>query len=273
MVSKCRPYVGVSGVSSVEDAKKVLFLMHESGFTMQTRHVPMMGFQVSWKSLDFGFSEGNNRVPRLNSLPLILEAVSGEVFPTIHYYTKRPDRLVQEIERVLEYNSIYDSGLVGGLQINGAFPEPESVEWLKNSYPSLKLALQVNPDTKEIEAMAKTIARYYKGLDYVLLDSSGGRGLELDTKSIAATYRALRDNGSEAGMVFAGGLTGENIANKIRLLAGATGVTEFSIDAEGGLRNRLGEGYGNDLLDLAKVASYLGGAYKALLVKNEVRSE
>ena len=303
MVSKSRPYVGVSGVYSAEEARNVASLMHGSGFTMQAGHVPMMGFQVSWRSLDFGFSEGNNRVPRLDSLPQILEAISGEVFPTIHYYTKRPDRLVQEIERVtgilerstllkvllsmrvledmkvqnsmsspvlaiervLEYESIYDSGLVGGVQINGAFPEPDSVEELRNSYPSLKLALQVNPGTMEIETMAKTLAGYYKGLDYVLFDSSGGRGLELDVGRIAAAYRALKDSGSEAGVVFAGGLAGGNVTHKIKLLAEAIGERGFSIDAEGGLRDRVGEGYGNDMLNMDKVASYLRGASEALL--------
>ncbi len=265
MVSKSRPYVGVSGVYSAEEARGVASLMRGSGFTMQTGHIPMMGFQVSWKSLDFGFSDGNNRVPRLDSLPQILEAISGEVFTTVHYYTKRTDRLVQEIEMVLEYEGIYDSGLVGGVQINGAFPEPDSVEGLRNSYPSLKLALQVNPDTMKIETMAKTLARYYKGLDYVLFDSSGGRGLELDVGRIAAAYRALKDGGSEAGVVFAGGLAGGNVAHKIKLLAEAMGEREFSIDAEGGLRDRVGEGYGNDMLNMDKVAAYLGGASKALL--------
>ncbi len=258
------PYVGVSGVSAAGEARNVVSLMRRSGFTMQAGHIPMMGLQVSWKSLDFGLSKGNNRVPRLGDLPLILEAVKGEVFPTIHYYTKRQEKVVTEIEKVIEYNSIYDSGLVGGLQINGVFPKPDSLEELKKAYPSLKLTLQTRIYRNEIETLAEELAAYHGIIDYALLDSSGGRGREFDSKQMIEAYRILKDKGLEAGIVFAGGITGENVVHKIKTLVKETGEKGFSIDAEGGLRDRLGDGYGNDRLNLDKVSAYLKGASEAL---------
>ena len=80
----------------------------------------MMGFQVSYKSLKYGFSEGNRRVLRLDDLPAILECVSGSVFPTLHYFTKEKEKLVGEIRTLTDFEGIYERGLVGGVQINKA---------------------------------------------------------------------------------------------------------------------------------------------------------
>jgi hypothetical protein len=265
MELKSKDYVAVSGISSLDEAKNVLKLIRITGFDMQTTHVPMLGFQVSWKSLDFGFSEGNKRIPPLKELPSLLDAVKDNVFPTIHYYTKRPDSLVQEVGTILERDGIYNSGLVGGLQINGVFPAPYKIKILKDIYPELKIVLQISPSTDSMQQLAKKLANDYKELDYVILDPSYGKGIEFDTPQIASAYRALRDNGVESSIVFAGGMNGNNVKSKLDHLERIVGSKEFSIDAEGGLRDKVGEGYGNDTLNLGKVARYLRGASDKLL--------
>jgi hypothetical protein len=249
----------------VDEAKSVVSLIRGSGFGMQTGHVPMMGFQVSWKSLDFGFSEGNNRVPRFKDLPLILEAVKGEVFQTLHYYTKRPDRLLPELDRVLAHENIYEAGLVGGVQINRAFPEPREIKALKDAYPELKIVLQVYPKEDSVAQLAEQLAREYGELDYIIVDYSHGTGTEFDARQVTATYRALRDAGVGSGITFAGGFSGENVRLKAHRLVEAVGTRDFSIDAEGGLRDRAGEGYGNDMLNLGKVESFLRGSFEELV--------
>ena len=263
VAAKSKPYVGVCGVSSVEEAKDVVQLIRSSGFTLQTDHIPMMGFQVSWKSMDFGFSEGNRRVPHLNQLPLILKEVKGEVFSTLHYYTKRPEQLVHELGRLMEHDGIYVNGLVDGVQLNRVFPRPYEIKVLKDIYPELKIILQVYPDPDSTKQLAKNLAREYGQLDYIILDYSHGKGVELDTAQISLSYRTIRDSGFGAGVVFAGGLTGDNIKAKVAQLSEAVGSYDFSIDAEGGLRDKVGEGYGNDVLNLGKVASFLRGASEA----------
>jgi hypothetical protein len=267
MKEKSKNYVGVSGIASVEEAHRVLPLIRASGLTLETGHVPMLGFQVSYKSLEFGFSEGNNRVPRFEMLPAILETIKGEVFPTIHYYTKNKDRLLLEIHRVMGLDGIYSKGLVKGLQINGIWPKTEEMEEIKAVYPELKVVLQISPKVTEgmtTDQVAKKIAKRYADFDYLILDASRGKGIEFDVAETASIYRNFRNHGVEARIIFAGGLNGDNVKEKVTQLKEMLGSQDFSIDAEGGLRNKLGEGYGNDLLDLGKVESYLKGASEAL---------
>ncbi|MDE1865789.1 MAG: hypothetical protein KGH94_04105 [Candidatus Micrarchaeota archaeon] len=263
MSSKARPYVGVCGVASVDEARGVIAIIRNSGFSLGTEHIPMMGFQVSWRSLDFGFSEGNKRVPRFQELPLILGEVKGEVFSTLHYYTKRPEQLVGEVKRLLEHGGIYSNGLVDGVQLNRVFPHRVEIEELKDKYPRLKIVLQVYPESDSVQQLAKTLANDYKQLDYLILDYSQGRGVELDTMKIAETYQRFRDSGVTSGITFAGGFTGDNVRAKVAQLKRAVGSDDFSIDAEGGLRDKLGEGYGNDALNLEKVRSFLREAREA----------
>jgi phosphoribosylanthranilate isomerase len=271
-----KDYVGVCGVASVEEAKDVRALVRKSGFTMETEHVPMMGFQVSWKSLAFGFSEGNRRVPKIKELPAILEVVRAEVFPTIHYYTKNRERLVDEISSVLDMEEIYKRKLVEGVQINLVWPSQEEVKAIKEKYPELKIILSVSPKTTEgmtMNQVAERLVAGYSNVDYLILDASGGRGIVFDPSEMIKTYATLKDHGVTSKIVFSGGLGGDNVKERLALLENAAGTKKFSIDAEGGLRDKImidgkpAEGYGADTLSFAKVEAYLKGASEMLLRK------
>lgn len=270
METKTKQYVGVCGVASVEEAEKVVHLFRESGLNLKTEHIPMMGFQVSYKSLKYGFSPGNNRVPRLDKLHMILECVSRDTFPTIHYYTKEPEKLVPELEEVLVLDRIYRKGLVGGVQINGVWPTTDQISEIRGKFPELKITLQmssaVTGDMTQQQVAGK-LAAGYADIEYIILDSSHGTGVEFDTAEIASTYRTFRENGVRSAVVFAGGFNGDNVKEKLAQLMRVTNTRDFSIDAEGGLRDRVGEGYGNDLLNLNKVQSYLRGSSEVLLRK------
>jgi phosphoribosylanthranilate isomerase len=267
---KGKSYVGVSGISSVREAEEVVDAFYtDAGFSAMGSHVPMMGFQVSYKCLERGYSEGNNRVPMLDELPNILKAVEGKVFSTVHYYTKNKDSLLKEVWKVLNTESIYYRVLVGGLQINGVLPTPEQFGSIKHAFPELKLILQLSPKTvgtMHVNDIAKSLSNDYAGVDYVLIDPSMGTGKEFDVNVAVETYHMLRTNCISAGIVFAGGLNGSNVSSKVRSVSKAIGTTEFSIDAEGGLRDRLGDGYGNDALNMEKVRAYLRNARAALSV-------
>ncbi len=270
MATTNKHYVGVTGASSVEEAKGVSSLMRGSGFTMKGGHVPMLGFQASWRSINFGFSEGNRRVPRTSELPAILESVKGEAFLTVHYYTKNPDRLIVELGAILgAYGlNLYGSGMVDGIQINRTFPSPGEINTLKDTYPDLKMILQVYLGEDSAEALAKNLTSNYGMLDYIIIDYSHGNAREADIPKITLAHRMLIDNGVNAEIVFAGGFTGSNVREKVSLLKGAVGGLGFSIDAEGGLRDRVGTGYGNDILNMNKVKEYLRGASESLLAQN-----
>jgi hypothetical protein len=269
MALKSKDYVCVSGVSSANEAKEVGNLIRSSGFTMQTDHIPAIGIQVSWKSLELGYSEGNRRVPKFDQLPFILESAKETAFTTIHYYTEKNWQLTYEIGKVLDYKDIYKNKLVNGLQINRVFPRPGEIEALKDAYPELRLIVAVHPDQHLIGHMAKYLVRNYKELDYVIIDPSEGKGIGLGVESAASTYRILRDEGFDRGIVFAGNFNGENVRTNIKMLEESIGSRNFSIDAESGNRDKVGKGYGNDIINMGKVGSYLRGASEALLDNRE----
>ncbi len=225
----------------------------------------MMGFQVSYKSVKYGFSGGNRRVPRFDALPGLMEAVNGKVFATVHYYTKSEENLRREIGAVLNNGLIFPNGIVDGLQINGIWPSQKLMADLKKAFPGLKVILQLSPDKGDIEVenAASDLARDDYGADYLLIDFSRGTGKEIDVESAADAYRMLRNGGAQTPVAFAGGLTGENVVGILGRLSSKIGTENFSIDAEGGLRDRLGDGFGNDELNMEKVRAYLRNAAKA----------
>ncbi len=268
MAERNKQYVGVCGISTVEEAKRSVSLFREAGFDMKTAHIPMWGFQASWKTLAFGFSEGNRRVPTRDDLPYVLEAVNGEGFVTIHYYTKQPELLVQQLRALLELGAIYRRGLVDGVQLNKVWPTTAQMAEIKAEFPQLKIILQMSPHVTagmSMEQVAVKLANGYSGIDYIILDSSGGRGIEFDMQAITSEYQTLKSGGVKSDIVFAGGFSGENVAEKLSGLIRATNTTSFSIDAEGGLRDKLGEGYGNDAFNAEKARTYLKGAAEVLL--------
>ncbi|MGD0729391.1 MAG: hypothetical protein ABR981_04920 [Candidatus Micrarchaeaceae archaeon] len=264
-----KSYVGVSSISSVDEAKQVISLAREAGFELKLRtdYMLMMGFQVSNKSLENGFSEGNKRIPQLDRLPEILESVWGSVFSTLHYYTPKPENLASDVIRLLEFGSIGRTRLVRGLQLNRVLPTERDILEIKSKYPELSIILQISPEFYGMttQQLAEKVTKDYPNMDYILLDSSLGEAKEFDVDMITQDYHIFRENGINAEIVFAGGLHGNNVKDKVTRIMKKIGTRQFSIYAEGGLRDRIGEGYGNDILNFEKVEKYLRGASEGLI--------
>ena len=263
MVSKNRPYISVSGASVASEAKEVGLMMRECGLRRDRGIMPAQGIQVSYKCLDHGFSEGNRRVPFFSDLPELLDSMRDHALPIIHYYTKKDFALVSELTMVMEYRNIYSSGKVHGVQINGVFPRPGDIEAIKEIYPKLNVILQLHPEDGSEARLAKSLSAEYKSVDYLILDYSQGKGKGIDIGKMVDLEKVLRDSGVEAGIVYSGGIHGGNVETVVKKLRDARGGCDFSIDAEGGLRDRIGDGYGNDTMNLKKVRAYLEGAVRA----------
>jgi phosphoribosylanthranilate isomerase len=275
---RAKSFVGIAGVSTLGEAERVAMLLRNSKFSLlsENDHTSMLGFQVSSKSMKYGFSEGNSRVPRTNQLSVILRELALETRLAIHYYTRTPETLVQEIERVFalpetsrqETGNIYNSMLVDSLQLNGDWPTRDQISEITASYPDVSIILQVSPKVTEgltpMQVAEKIKGDHPDGVDYLILDPSRGRGIAFDMKQAMTTFEAIRSLGINSEIVFAGGFTGENVQERVAELRKELGHKKFSIDAEGGLRDKVGEGYGNDILNLQKVAAYLRGASEAL---------
>lgn len=108
--------------------------------------------------------------------------------------------------------------------------------------------------------IAVGIRAYGDSIGYVLIDPSGGRGMPFDLESSIATYSELKEQCPQVTVGFAGGFTGENVAQRLKEMIQHLGDDHFCIDAEGGLRDKITPAYGDDLLNMEKVREYLQSA-------------
>ncbi|MDE1869296.1 MAG: hypothetical protein KGH60_05035 [Candidatus Micrarchaeota archaeon] len=272
MVSKENPYVCVSGPSTKEEVVELISLFRFYGMNKESEPMASLGFQCSKKVLTFGHSEGNKRMPHINRLPELLREAQGSVFSVLHYYTPDTTGVFSDIARVLEMNDIYSRGLLNGLQLNGLYPSPNGpaqVQKIKKAYPEMKIILQVKPNSASgmaaDQAASNLVSNYYENIDYIILDASGGMGKMMDVKAASEAFAALCANGFDKGITFAGGLNGENVYKTMLFINQAIGTNQFSIDVEGGIRVKVGEGNNNDVLVMKSAALYLRGAAEAYM--------
>lgn len=90
-----------------------------------------------------------------------------------------------------------------------------------------------------------------------MIDPSGGNEFEFDLNFSSEFYQRFKEKLPSIVVGFAGGLNGENVCFRVNSLKRKLGTLDFSIDAEGGLRDKLSPAYGDDLLKLTKVSSYI----------------
>lgn len=268
-----RPYIGVTGAATVQETRHLVKAFEENGLSSGTSHLPMAGFLVSFKTLN-GLQVLNRRYPPFGSLISLLEATEGYPFNTIHYNTSQTSDLKDQILRIFA-GPVYQQGLCRGLQLNITWPPVSEIESIKGSLPDLKVIMQLSKKSMrgfdeemlEPEQLAEKLIPYSQFIDYVLIDPSGGRGQPFYDTDILPYYFTLRQQFPGLSVGFAGGFTGVNVAKRCGMIIGQIGTENFSIDAEGGLRDKLTSRYGDDLYNPYKVENYIKGATRVFLKK------
>jgi len=96
-------------------------------------------------------------------------------------------------------------------------------------------------------------ANYEHSCDYLLIDPSGGLGKKFNPLKGLDYLKHLNANLKKMRFGIAGGLSSDNIADMMYLIAEKFPNT--SIDAEGNLRDE------NDYLDVAKAKKFVSEAY------------
>jgi hypothetical protein len=253
-----KPYVGITGPVSSNEVYAICNEFSDAGFNMETPHIPMLGYLVSYKTLNC--QAGNRRYPLFGMLPdLINEA--RDVMTMIHYNSS-VDGLANQVEQV--FDSIYDN--CKALQLNIPWPDVSEVRKIKEHFPEMQIVFQASGKVMKDKTPAELkerIAEYGDTISYVLVDPSGGRGQPFDIGHSVELYEELKELPLTIGM--AGGFNENNTANRLRELVRTIGHDNFCIDVEGGLRDKLSDAYGDDLLNLEKVTHYLQAA--SLVIK------
>lgn len=234
-----KPYIGVTGVVQVDEAKFVAQAFVKEGLTeIGSNRIGMIGILASQRTLA---SRGlwTERYPSLAAIRDIFEATHDVAFNTLHYTTYNPRDLSGQLSLLLNYKGLYTDHLCEGVQLNMSWPPLTELKETKDRFPDLKVILQIGPrilsQTSTNEIVAR-LAAYEKLIQYVLIDPSGGRGMVFEPTSVANLYKQIEESFVNLGLVFAGGFDHKNVKGRLQLLSKAVGSIDFGIDAERGLR-------------------------------------
>lgn len=234
-----KPYIGVTGITSAREAKIIAQAFVNAGLTDEpSSHRGMIGVLVSEKSLTFP-TKARTKYPDLDQVHQIFEITHGKVFNTLHYHTYHELNLAQQLEQLLDQYGLYTDRLCEGIQLNIKWPSVDEVEKTKTTFPDLKIILQLGPRVlteKSPKDIAANLAPYIPLIDYALIDPSGGRRRIFQVNTVVPLYNQIRDAYPDLPLVFAGGFDARNAITRLWVLSQAVGTTNFSIDAEGGLR-------------------------------------
>lgn len=250
-----RDYIGVAGVTTRNEARMIIDLyvkfcknnLKIDDYEMIVNDLSL-GVLVSYKTLKNGMHPSNVRYPKLCEIPEILKEGKGKCFNVLHYNSRNPT-FSDEIFDLLEYKNIFKEGLVQGIQLNISNPALSEIKKIKKKYSDLKIILQFRKPKQTDEELDRCIIEEYSSIDYILIDSSGGRGKKIDTEYASDIYRKLTKHRVNYRVGFAGGLNPNNLEEILYNLNYSIG-NYFSFDAESGLRNEFNE------LDLKKVEEF-----------------
>jgi phosphoribosylanthranilate isomerase len=259
-----KPYVGITGPVTTQEVELILNEFNIAGYTMGSAHVPMLGYLVSFKTLN-GQPTLNRRYPSIIALQGLIQRAAGKVLTMVHYNSREISTLTDQVCRI--FDGVYQEGLCRAVQLNIVWPDATQVKRIKEKFPELQIVFQASHKAMEGKSPAQIcegIREYGDAISYALIDPSGGRGLEFDINSSLVVYQELRETTPAITVGFAGGLTGANVEERVKSILSRTGSPDFCIDAECGLRDKLSDAYGDDSLNIQKVKAYLQAASSVL---------
>ncbi len=261
---RAKPYVGVTGVATNAEVEAVLHAFDRAEYSMNSSHLPMIGYLVSVKTLR-NQEVANRRYPKMNQLESLVTSARGKALTMMHYNSRDHDTLADQIRSLFE--GIYQEDLCRALQLNVVWPPLDEVKKIKETFPKMKIVLQVSRSMlgkTSADNAAKQVVCYSDYVTYVLIDPSMGSGLAFNTNEAVALYGNLHEAMPQTTIGFAGGFTGENVESRVEELKAKIGTSDFSIDAESGLRDKRSQAYGDDDLNLQKVQQYIAAVGRVL---------
>ncbi len=253
-------YISVTAGKDAKEVNAVLSEFQKAGYSLCQEYIPVIGILISEKTLK-GIKPRNFRFAAFAEIPSLLSMVDGKAIPIIHYNTKNLDTLFEQVSIVFE--STYNHCKL--VQLNTTFPDVSQLERIRERFGELRISLQVDYRRMDLDQIADKVVSYGNCLDYVLIDPSRGRGDMFDIEYSTSLYLRIKDKKPDYGIVFAGGFSGDNIEEVLSKIIGRIQTKDFSICAEGRLRDKVSdEHWGMDVLNIEKVRKYLQAARKIL---------
>ena len=260
-------YLCATGVNNVEQG--VALASHYNDLIGETHptHTGAIGLLVSsYTKPEDGVAPDKDpntkRFVRFSQIPSILEGVADtslDVMKAIHYWAKKPDdpdqpyNLVSDVRDMMEYEDIYDRGLIEAIQFNMSNVPPEELLAVKREFPLLEIIMPITKKMFKNTCIGSEINFVYSTaggfpMDYILIDPSGGKGDNFPVNESISRYISLMQEVGGVRLGIAGGIRPDNLHRVKDFSSQLTdyigSMPLFSVDFETGIRNE------NDELDL-----------------------
>lgn len=260
-----RPYVGITGITSAEDAVTAA----ECARLVPPSHRFMGGVLASAKTL-LGEPTPNRRYPefrRVNDLLRSLAAVGA--WPVVHFNCR-------------DHLAFHLGALAGalpamrGLQLNvEAWPDPATLAHFRRLRPDVEVILQYRHASRgrDRDGVCLAAGGYAGVAEFVLIDGSMGGGVPLGAAD-ARWFACLADDPrlveARVRVALAGGFGpgAGPVLRGLREVRGGELASRLSLDAESGVRSPVADAVpgekGQDALDAEKALAWVRLASEVL---------
>lgn len=262
---KPKPYVGITGFKFLDEVRDLVWDCFLNGYLTRSRYQVMFGFVTSSKRLQDKTSAGTSS-PALENVDGLLAVSSRGILPMMHYFTENRENLANEVIELFSHRNMYTNNYCRALQINNtSWPLASEIERISETFPEMQIVLQLPRQIQLAESsfqITKRAKDYADLADYCLLDPSGGEGKDFSVEYSADLMSALDVAMPHTMMGVAGGLSPENVYEKVSAVADLY-KKPFCIDVQGKVRTENGKA-----IDILKARQYLFEATSALEDKN-----
>ncbi|HII09832.1 MAG: hypothetical protein ABSE71_01455 [Candidatus Micrarchaeaceae archaeon] len=258
-----RPFVAVNGGKTVEQIKGIAF-----SFASEFRsliHTPVLGFLVSFSTLNGSNTFNDSRYPKLKDLPTLLRNVNGDAHAVISYKTDFA-HFYRDVESILSYEDIYKNGLCNGIDLNIAWPSLDEILRVRERFSDLKIIMRVSTEANgrqlDVKEVADRAEAYLPVVNYILIDKPEGHKPDHSIE----LYGEMDGRGVRC-IGFCGAIGSDSAAHLVRSLRGNPKNHGFSIVVQDAVRSREntpGNSISESTLDMGKVNSFLRSTTSAL---------
>jgi len=228
------PLIGITNFTSFEQVEEMSQVVktHRLKGSQRQLHV---GAMMSYKTLNGIPNRWQKVFPLKEKIAEIFS--SDEVYNCLHYADYDDNfGLWQNLSRAISYGGLG----IHAVQLDMIWPSPDGIKnGLHVSRKQLEVILQVGRKAfKQVrddpQELVERLQDYDGIIHRVLLDKSGGEGIDMNAAELLPFMRAIKRRFSELGLVVAGGLGPETIHLVEPVLEE---FPDVSIDAQGKLTN------------------------------------
>jgi hypothetical protein len=173
------PFIAVNGGTTIRQTDDIISAFN-SELTIET-HKPVLGFLASFSTFTGSNTFRDSRYPNIKDLPLLLRNVKERVCTVISYKTDF-SHFYSEIETILTYQNIYESGLCNGIKLNTAWPLVEEIRKIREHFSGVEIIIRVSTQMSGNQLGAKEAAsraaKYFPHVDYVFIDKPNNQELD-----------------------------------------------------------------------------------------------